>query len=225
MKNRRLKRYYKLSSCSEYSSNEDTKQDSIYVDFDNRILYITDDITFEIADEVIRSFDKLELSKGPITIKMSSGGGSPEAALAIYDRIQQSKVKVIFIGYGVIMSAALIIMCCCTERNLYENTRLMWHRTSSEFHVHEITIEAMNIEVMEFKYINDVANKIISLHSNMSSDFWSSINNELYFSPEEAKKMGIIDNVICPVKTNVGNNCKPDLKFEKLLKERSINCS
>lgn len=206
-------------SCS-FLNDYDECDGKIKVDYDRRVLYITGDITFEMSDEFVRIVDKLEnLNNKCITIKMSSCGGEIEAALSIYDRINDSKLKVNFIGYSTIMSAALIIMCCCDNRKLYENTRLMWHPSSADMSYRDARKECLEIETKEMCFLEDKTNKVLSEHSAMSYKFWSKIKNELYFSADEALQMNLIDGVIKGTRHNFIEN-KSDTKFEQILMQR-----
>jgi ATP-dependent Clp endopeptidase proteolytic subunit ClpP len=219
-----MRRRYKKSKKSNkrkssYDSDSDTESDAgnITVDYDRRVIYITDEITFYTSDNFVCFMDILEQrSKKEITVKMSSGGGYVEAALSIYDRINESELHIKFIGYGTIMSAALIIMCCCDERYIYENTRLMWHASSNDLQLHETSPERIEIESKEIIYLEEITNKILSHHTNMSKKFWGKVKNELYFGADEAVKMKLADKIISGVRHNFIDN-KPDSKFEDKL--------
>lgn len=216
-RNNKHNKNYDDDSCS---FSDECNDGCIKVNYEKRVLYITGEITFEMSDEFIVIMDKLEnFNNKCITIKMSSCGGEIEAALSIYDRINDSGLKVNFIGYSTIMSAALIIMCCCDNRKLYENTRLMWHPSSADMSYRDARKEYLEIETKEICFLEDKTNKVLSEHSAMSYKFWSKIGNELYFSADEALQMKLIDGIIKGTRHNFIEN-KSDTKFEQILMQR-----
>lgn len=190
------------------------------INYPLKTIYITNEITYETADIFIKCIDTFEKEKaGKITLKMSSGGGCPDAAMIMYDCINQSSLKITFIGYGSIMSSALIIMCGCDERLLYENTRLMWHASSAEIHYKDLNPQQIEIETKEIMLTENMSNKILAHHSCMSFKFWNSVKYELYFSPEEAVKMKIADRVVSGIRHNFIEG-PLDNKFESMLLSR-----
>jgi ATP-dependent protease ClpP protease subunit len=209
---------------ADYDSDSDSDSycecGSIEVNYSLKTIYVTDDITYDTADKFVKYIDTFEKDKAnKITLKVSSKGGNPDAAMAMYDCINQSSLKITFVGYGSIMSTALIIMCGCDERLLCENTRLMWHASSIDIHFKDISPRQIEIKTKEIMLTENMSNKILAQHSCMSLKFWNSVNYELYFSPEEAVKMKIADRVMSGTRHNFIEGPQ-DNEFESALLSR-----
>jgi len=136
----------------------------------------------------------LDFSNAPIEIHMRSWGGSPHDMLALYDMIQESSCKFIFYGRGKLMSAATWIMCGCDERYVSKHTRIMLHDGNDEFMGKQTDFQIYADEGARYQ---TMLNEIYAENSFYPKKFWDNfVRRDLYITPEEAVKMGLIENII-----------------------------
>lgn len=80
------------------------------------------------TDFVIRNLLWLDQSPGPIELWINSPGGSADEMWAVYDVIQTRHNDVITVGYGIVASAACIVLAGGTgTRYAMPNVSFMWH--------------------------------------------------------------------------------------------------
>ena len=100
----------------------------------DRIVFIDDDITDVLANEVIAQLLYLDsISNEPISVYINSYGGEVSQGFAIYDtsKILKSPIKTVCIGVAASMAAMLMLMG--TERIGMKHSRIMFHEISGWF--------------------------------------------------------------------------------------------
>lgn len=160
-----------------------------------RIIQISGEITQDTYDHVAECIVELEGEKlAPIHIWLNSVGGSIEQARAIYDLLSTSNCDIIGTVIGVCYSAAPAILQACKVRLATPNAVFMLHEGSvsaGDVHASEIksTVEAYLREkdAMHAIILSRVIDKKKANRYNKAA---------IYFSAEEAKSLGLIDNVI-----------------------------
>ena len=114
------------------------------IDTENRVIYFGKDCENEeedlmsineaTVDDCIKKIDilnTLDKKHNPITIKMTTNGGSVYQALRLVDAIKNSSSQVIFEGSGIVASSGVLILMACDLRGLTPNTTLLIHSVSS----------------------------------------------------------------------------------------------
>jgi ATP-dependent Clp protease protease subunit len=184
------------------------------IDFKNRRLYygallesydeFGSDFTWRSVERAIRDIHVLEAldSKKPIELWMSSVGGNAIEMLRLHDVIQMSPCQIKFIGGGYVASSCTWIMCCCDERYLLPNTRILIHDgpagVSSETPAKTID---RKIDTNEEVHLQDTLNKIYAQNSRMPAEFWNEfVGRDLWLSAEEAIALGLADKILEPKK-------------------------
>lgn len=163
----------------------------------DRIIFVKGVFGEELADSVVAQLLFLEASDRGADIYMyiNSPGGLISAMYAIYDTMQYVKPEITTIGYGHVVSAGTFILAAGTKGKRYAlpNTEIMIHELSSATHgkatdmkidlEHSLTLR----DRMAQHYADMTGQLVIKVRKDMERD--------LYMSPEEAKKYGLIDEV------------------------------
>ncbi len=167
------------------------------INFKDRIIQITgaieDSISFDYLDAALTEMESG--SKKSITIKINSPGGSTYEALAMVDRIKESKCQIITKCYGHAMSAACLILAAGDKRLIGSRSWIMHHETS--FGISGTLSEAQD-------YVKQMENeekewaKAMEDFTNMDYNFWleSAIKKDFYITSEEAIQLGIVDGIL-----------------------------
>ncbi len=84
---------------------------------------------FDIVDAAMNEFERVS-NKKTVTVKVYSEGGSVYEALAIVGRLRKSGCHIVTEGYGVVASAATIILACGHRRKISHYAQFMHHEYS-----------------------------------------------------------------------------------------------
>jgi ATP-dependent Clp endopeptidase proteolytic subunit ClpP len=135
-----------------------------------------------------------------IEFYISSGGGSVNDMLAVYDLMCLVKFNrdIATFGFGKIYSAAVPLLAAGTKGKRYmgRNARLMLHHCSSHTGGSHLDIQS-NFD--ELKKVEELMVGVLVEHSNLSGDEIYEImsrNTDKFFSAEDALEMGIVDEII-----------------------------
>jgi ATP-dependent Clp protease protease subunit len=146
-----------------------------------------------------------ENSEKPIHFYINSPGGSVTAGMAIYDTMQfiKSKVSTVCIGQAASMGSLLLSAGEPGHRSILPNARVMVHQPrycfiflffSGGFHGQASDIAIHAKEILE---IRERLNKIYHFHTQLPLEKIERLMERDYFmTAEQAKLMGIVDNVL-----------------------------
>ena len=164
----------------------------------DRIIFLGQPIDDHFANIVIAQLLFLEAEDEKKDIKMfvNSPGGSVTSALAIYDTIQFVKPDVQTICLGQAASAGALLLASGTKGKRYSlpNSRIMIHQPSggAEGQASDITIQAKEILTLK-----DRLNEILASHTGQPlAKIKADVERDFYMSAEEARKYGLIDEII-----------------------------
>ncbi len=174
---------------TEYQNVNTTDNDETYqeISFTN-VLHVIKAIKY-FENNYLKNF-----SCNPITIQMYSGGGDMYIMFALIDIVETCKCKVIFKGYGLVASAAVLLMAVCDERILAPNTRILIHGTNLQVN-QSTNIIAQN----ETQYLEDKGNEILAKNSYVRKKFFDDIGKsgrDLWLSAEETIQLGLADKLL-----------------------------
>ncbi|HLB59720.1 MAG TPA: ATP-dependent Clp endopeptidase proteolytic subunit ClpP [Bdellovibrionota bacterium] len=164
----------------------------------DRIIFLGSDINTEVANLIIAQLLFLE-SEDPekeINIYIHSPGGSVTAGLAIYDIMQHVRcpVATYCLGIGASMGALLLAAGTKGKRYALPHARVMIHQPMGGFQGQATDIEIQAKEILKLK---KELNEILSKHSGQPiSKVEADTERDFYMSGEEAKKYGLIDEVV-----------------------------
>lgn len=165
----------------------------------DRIIFLGGPIMDQAANAVIAQLLFLESQdpKQDIKLYINSGGGSVSAALAIYDTMQYVKPDVSTICVGMAASAAAVLLAAGAKgkRFALPNSEVLIHQVMAggiEGQAVEIEITAKHV-----LYLKTKMNQILATHTGKQvAQVEKDTDRDFYMSPEEAKKYGLIDEII-----------------------------
>ena len=150
---------------------------------------------FEKAMTVLEYFSR----KLPVTVVLSSFGGSYYHGLAIYDRMMDSPCAVTIIATGPVMSMGAIILQAGDKRLLTRNAGILLHYGTSDFDGHAIDISRSAAETERIRAIFDE----IFLRQMQKRDpamtparVKKMLEFDTYLDPVRAIKLGLADGLV-----------------------------
>ncbi|XP_054743562.1 ATP-dependent Clp protease proteolytic subunit [Anastrepha obliqua] len=155
---------------------------------------IHDDLSSLVVAQLL--FLQSENFNKPIHMYINSPGGVVTAGLAIYDTMQYVKppISTWCVGQASSMGSLLLTAGTSGMRYSLPNARIMIHQPSggAQGQATDIQIQAEEIIKLKQQLIN-----IYVKHTKQSYDtLQKSMERDNFMSPEEAKKMGLIDHVL-----------------------------
>ena len=164
----------------------------------DRIVFVSGEVNDEMANAICAQllFLQSQDSKKEISVYVNSPGGSVTAGLAIYDTMQFVKcpVATYCIGQAASMGAVLLAAGAKGRRFALPNARIMIHQPWGGA---EGTASDIEITAREILRLKEKLNEILSRHSGKKmADVVKDTDRDHFMSAEEAKKWGIIDEVL-----------------------------
>ena len=164
-----------------------------------RIVFLSGPVNDPMANTVIAQllFLQSQDPKKDIQLYINSPGGAVSSALAIYDTMQHIKPDVSTICVGMAASAAALLLASGAKGKRYAlpNSEILIHQVMAggiEGQAIEIEISAKHILKLK-----DKLNQILARHTGKPvAQVEKDTDRDYYMDPEEAKKYGIIDEII-----------------------------
>jgi ATP-dependent Clp protease protease subunit len=168
----------------------------------DRIIFIGTEIDDQLANAVIAQLlflEKEDPSKD-IDIYINSPGGTVIDGLAIYDtmRLIKPDVSTICVGLGASMGAILLTGGAKGKRFALPNSRMMIHQPMGGFRgsASDVEIQAREIIIARERLYDIIASHTGKKSTQVAKD----ADRDKYFSPEEARDYGLIDEIISTAK-------------------------
>ncbi len=164
----------------------------------DRIIFLGAPIDDVFANLIIAQllFLEAEDPEKDINLYVNSPGGSVTAGLGIYDTMQYVKppINTICLGQAASMGALLLTAGTKGKRFVLPNARVMIHQPMGGFQGQATEID---IHAREILKIRERLNEIMAKHTGQPLEKISQDTERDYFmSAEEAKRYGLIDEVI-----------------------------
>ena len=164
----------------------------------DRIVFISGEVNDDMANAVCAQllFLQSQDQKKEISVYVNSPGGSVTAGLAIYDTMQFVKcpVATYCIGQAASMGAVLLTAGTKGRRFSLPNSRIMIHQPWGGAEGKASDIEITAREILRLK---DRLNESLAKHSGRTfEDVVKDTDRDHFMSAEEAKKWGLIDEVL-----------------------------
>lgn len=164
---------------------------------EDRIIFLTGEITDEVANSIVAQLIFLE-GKDPdkdISLYINSPGGSVSAGLAIYDTMNFIKcdVTTICVGLAASMGAFLLSSGAKGKRFALPNSEVMIHQPlgGARGQASDIEIQANHI-----KRIKEKINNILSENSSQPLEkVQKDTDRDYYMTAKEALEYGLIDKI------------------------------
>jgi ATP-dependent Clp protease protease subunit len=164
----------------------------------DRIVILGSGINDEISNLIIAQllFLQGEDAEKDISMYINSPGGSVTAGMAIYDTMQFLKcdVSTYCIGQAASMGAVLLAAGAPGKRYALPNARIMIHQPwgGAQGQASDIHIQAQEILRLKSRL-----NEILSDHTGKKlADLERDTDRDFFMSADEAKKYGLVDEVV-----------------------------
>lgn len=160
-------------------------------------IYLNEGVYEEHINEVIQQIHEADDSGSPIDLYISTLGGSVYEGLALVDVIKSCKVPVTGITLGKVQSAGVVILAACDYRKSYKHTFFMWHGIKAGFPnlaLRDIKNLGIQLRRQEKQLV-----KILTKRTKLKRKFLYGIlesAEDWFFSPRDAKRFGLIDEII-----------------------------
>ncbi|WP_127143478.1 ATP-dependent Clp protease proteolytic subunit [Pelagibacterium montanilacus] len=162
-----------------------------------RIIFVTGVVEDNMASVIVAQllFLESENPKKEIAMYINSPGGVVTSGLSIYDTMQfiRPKVQTLCLGQAASMGSLLLTAGEAGMRGCLPNSRIMVHQPSGGYQgqVTDIMIHAREAESLKRRL-----NEIYVKHSGRSyQEIEDLLERDRFMSPEEAKELGLIDDV------------------------------
>jgi ATP-dependent Clp protease protease subunit len=163
-----------------------------------RIIFLAGVINDYTANAIIAQLLLLSAqdSKKDIQLYVNSPGGSVTAGLAIYDTMQYVKpdVSTVCVGMAGSMAAVLLAVGEKGKRFALPNAEIMLHQVAGGATGQAADIQIAAKQILKMK---DKLNRILVKHTGQPLEkIEKDTDRDFYLSGDEAKKYGLIDEVI-----------------------------
>ncbi len=163
-----------------------------------RIIFMTGPVHDGMASLITAQllFLEAENPKKDIFMYINSPGGVVTSGLAIYDTMQyiRPEVATLCIGQAASMGSLLLTAGAKGRRQALPNARIMVHQPSGGAQGQASDIEIQAREILDLRkrlnqiYVDHTGQKLSAIEGALERD--------KFFTPEEAKKFGLIDDVV-----------------------------
>ncbi len=164
----------------------------------DRIIFLGGPIDDHVANLVIAQllFLQSEDADKDIALYINSPGGSVSAGLAVADTMRHVKPNVATYGVGIAASMGAFLLSCGTKgkRYMLPNAEVMIHQPmgGAEGQATDIDISARHILA-----IRDRLNRMLAENTGQDlKKIEKDVERDFFMTAEEAKKYGIIDQVL-----------------------------
>ena len=170
----------------------------------DRIIFLADEITDQVANIVVAQLLFLEMDNpdADISLYINSPGGSITAGMAIYDTMNYIKcdVRTVCVGMAASMGAFLLMAGERGKRLALPNSEVMIHQPLGG-----ASGQATDVEIRA-KWLLRTKEKMTRLMSEMTGQDQEKLRadceRDYFMTAEEALNYGIIDQIYYPRKKN-----------------------
>ncbi len=170
----------------------------------DRIIFLADEITDQVANIVVAQLLFLEMDNpdADISLYINSPGGSITAGMAIYDTMNYIKcdVRTVCVGMAASMGAFLLMAGEKGKRLALPNSEVMIHQPLGG-----ASGQATDVEIRA-KWLLRTKEKMIRLMSEMTGQDQEKLRadceRDYFMTAEESLNYGIIDQIYYPRKKN-----------------------
>jgi ATP-dependent Clp protease protease subunit len=176
----------------------------------DRIIFIGTAIDDNVSNLVVAQmlFLQMEDPDKEISLYINCPGGSVTAGLAIYDTIQFVKCDVNTYCVGQATSMAALLLAAGTKGRRYSlpHARIMIHQPWGGV---QGAAADISIQAQEILRLREKINELLALHTGKSLEAIAhDTDRDFYMTAEDAKKYGLVDQVIVSQKEMKGGKQK-----------------
>ena len=163
-----------------------------------RIIFLTGPIDDNLSNLIVAQllFLESEDSKADISLYINSPGGSVTAGLSILDTMNFIKPSVSTLCVGQAASMGAVLLCAGDKKKRFclSNSRVMIHQPLGSFQGQATDFE---IQAKEILSIRKRLNEILSKNTGQTiKKIQSDTERDNFMNPEDAKKYGLIDEIL-----------------------------
>jgi ATP-dependent Clp protease, protease subunit len=173
-----------------------------------RIIFLGSTVNQEVANSICAQLILLEAEdqERDISIYINSPGGSVTDGLAIYDTMQYVRPDVATICLGLAASMGQFLLCAGAhgKRFALPHSRILMHQPSGAMQGQAADIA---IQAEQIVYLKQMMAERIALHTGQPVErIEADSDRDRWFTAEEAREYGFIDQVIERSTAQVGGN-------------------
>ena len=166
------------------------------VDLQGRVINLTgaiDEDAFRVVDAALSTMEAE--SKSTVTVKINSPGGEVYQALAIVGRLRESKCNIVTVGYGAVMSAAVLVLACGNRRKMSRYAWFMHHEMS--YGIEDGRHSEIKAMVSQAEREQELWCQYMAEFTKKQAKFWNEtgLTKDTYFTASELEKLGVVDEV------------------------------
>lgn len=171
-----------------------------------RVLFLDEFVGPDIATTLNQELTLLAEEHKPITLRISSNGGSVDSELAIVGSIRSAQAAGCVVTghvFGHSMSAAFMVLQACDVRRMGRDAILMVHGITSWTvgDLRDINAEQKLLARWHKEQAQLLADRSTALADSKyrTVEFWLTIlesNTPVYLFPDEALEWGVVDEVV-----------------------------
>ena len=191
---------HKKESTSKVQNNPALLELEFGLELSEGVVYVLDEIEVDTLYRVVRYSRAIMKHRGgtstdTLTYFISSYGGDLYATFGIIDFMKSFQTPVNTLVRGTAMSAAALIATGGTGvRQIGKNSVMMFHEFTTEMFGKARDIQATADHI---KDLQKQSNKWLASVTNKNEKWWAtSTVKDLYLSPNECLKMGIVDKIV-----------------------------
>lgn len=163
-----------------------------------RIIFLTGEVNDHVSSLICAQllFLESENPKKDISFYINSPGGVVTAGLAMYDTMQYIKpeVSTVCIGQAASAGSMLLMAGAKNKRFSLPNSRIMIHQPSGGARGQATDIE---IQAQEILRLRAILNDLYVKHTGQKlADIEKGMERDNFMSADEAKKFGLVDEVV-----------------------------
>ena len=165
---------------------------------ENRIIFLQGEIHDGNANELVMKMLYLqsENRRKDINFYINSPGGSVSSTLAIYDTMQILSCPVTTFCVGLAASGGAVLLAggAAGKRYILPNAKVMIHQPYGQVGGQVSDIEIQADEILKTR---EVLNQVLSEHTGQKIEkIAEDTDRDYYMTAEDAKKYGIVDEII-----------------------------
>lgn len=171
-----------------------------------RVVTVSGEITEESAKGWVEEIEEIEdSSQEIIPITISTFGGEIHSFITLYDCIKACQKPVVTFVSGKAMSAGVLLSSCGDEgyRWCAPNASMMIHSIQVHGDSKSSDIEVIAADIKEIERLNRQCYKLLAENCGHKENYFYDLmrknsNQDLYLSPQEARKHNIVNHVGVP---------------------------
>ena len=165
----------------------------------DRIIMLGSPVTDDLANSIIAQMFFLEMDNPSkeIHLYVNSPGGSIMAGLAIYDIMQFIKCKVHTYCIGMAASMGSLLLSAGCKRYILPHARVMIHQPLIAGGGLSGQVSDIEIHTQEMTLLKKKLTDIYVRHTGKGfDDLTKAMDRDRYMGAEEAKKFGLVDEIV-----------------------------